>query len=436
MSTRRIKLKVPFITRVEGEASLELNSRDNHIEQLHMRIFEPPRLFEQFLQGKVYSDVPELTARICGICPMAYQLTSILALEKLFNVHVSEPVTQLRRVMNLGEWIQSHALHIHFLALPDFLGFGNALEMAKVHPDVFQRGVKIQGFGNQIMSILGGRSVHPIGLKVGGFEGLPKLEELKALRKSAEEMHTMTESLVLFCASLERPDYSHDFDYVSLQSDHFYPINHGHIVSASGIDIQPEEYAGHFKEHQEEHSTALYSLLNGHNYLVGPLARFNNNFAVLDSDTKSLAKKVGQAGVNTNMFDSIVIRALETYYACREVYRILDAFIPPDEPYVPVVPQAGIASHATEAPRGLIYHRYEIDDKGCVKSCTIIPPTSQNQARIEQDLKDSVYKFGLDRSDEELKYFCEQVIRNYDPCISCSTHFLKFKIRRHSTTQG
>lgn len=430
MSTRKIKLKVPFITRVEGEASLELSARDNHIENLHMRIFEPPRLFEQFLQGKPYYDVPELTARICGICPMAYQLTSILALEKLFNVQVSEPITQLRRVMNFGEWIQSHALHIHFLALPDFLGFTNAIEMAKVHPDVFQRGVKIQGFGNQIMSLLGGRSVHPIGLKVGGFEGLPKLEELKALLKTAEEMHHLTKSLVELCASLDRPDYSHDFDYVSLKSDLIYPINDGQITSASGLSIVPEQYCDHFAEHPESHSTALYSLVNGRNYLVGPLARFNNNFDVLDTDTKSLAKSVGQVGKTQNMFDSIVIRALETYYACREVYRILEELVSPDEPSVEVVPQAGIACHATEAPRGLIYHRYEIDDDGRVKDCTIIPPTSQNQARIEQDLKDSVQKYGLNRSDEELKFFCEQVIRNYDPCISCSTHFLKFKIDR------
>ncbi len=430
MSTRKIKLKVPFITRVEGEASLELSAKDNRIENLHMRIFEPPRLFEQFLQGKPYSDVPELTARICGICPMAYQLTSILALEKLFDVQVSEPVTQLRRVMNLGEWIQSHALHIHFLALPDFLGFANAIEMAKVHPDIFQRGVKIQGFGNQIMSLLGGRSVHPIGLKVGGFEGLPKLDELKELRKTAEEMHYLTESLVKFCASLKRPDFSHDFDYVSLKSDQFYPINFGQIVSASGVNAPPEQYRDHFKEHQEPHSTALYSLVDGHNYLVGPLARFNNNFDVLDTETQQLAKSVGQNGKTQNMFDSIVIRALETFYACREVYRILEELTPPDEPYVSVVPKAGVASHATEAPRGLIYHRYEIDDKGCVKNCTIIPPTSQNQARIEQDLKDSVQTYGLERSDEELKFFCEQVIRNYDPCISCSTHFLKFRIDR------
>lgn len=430
MSTRKIQIKVPFITRVEGEASLELNAKGDKLDKLHMRIFEPPRLFEQFLVGKAYSDVPELTARICGICPMAYQLTSILALEKLFQVKVSEPVTQLRRIMNLAEWIQSHALHIHFLALPDFLGFSNGLEMAKVHSDIFNRGIKIQAFGNRLMSLLGGRSVHPIGLRVGGFEGLPKLDELLSLRGEAQEVRHLAESLVLFCASLERADYSHSFDYVSLKSEEHYPINHGWIASASDINIGAEEYEDYFREHQEPHSTALYSLLHNSDYLVGPLARFNHNFAMLDSDTRQLAFQVGQKGDSQNMFDSILIRALEVHYACREIQRILAEFTPPDRAAEPVNVRPGTACHATEAPRGLIYHRYQVDESGRVKNCTIIPPTSQNQARIERDLRDSVERFGLKHSDEELKLFCEQLIRNYDPCISCSTHFLKLKINR------
>ena len=430
MSTRKIKLKVPFITRLEGEASLELSAKGDRLEKLHMRIFEPPRLFEQFLIGKRYSDVPELSARICGICPMAYQLTSILAMEKLFKVQMSEPVIQLRRVMNLAEWIQSHALHIHFLALPDFLGFSNGLDMAKVHPDIFNRGIKIQAFGNRVMTQLGGRSVHPIGLKVGGFEGLPKLDELKAMQGPAEEIRHLAESLVLFCASLERPDYSHSFDYVSLKSNEHYPINHGWIASASDMNIEVEEYEDYFREYQQPHSTALYSMLHGGDYLVGPLARFNHNFSMLDSDSQKLAIQVGQSGESQNMYDSILIRALEIHYACREIHRILTEFVSPDEPFVPVTPKAGITCHATEAPRGLIYHRYEIDDAGLVKNCTIIPPTSQNQARIERDLWDSVQLYGLEHSDHELKLFCEQLIRNYDPCISCSTHFLKFRINR------
>ncbi|PSW04335.1 Ni/Fe hydrogenase subunit alpha [Photobacterium lipolyticum] len=430
MARRKIRIKVPFITRVEGEASLEFDADDDQIDRLHLKIFEPPRLFEQFLIGKNYIDAPELSARICGICPMAYQLTSILAFEKLFQVEIPEPIAQLRRVMNLGEWIQSHALHIHFLALPDFFGFDNALEMAKHHPDAFKRGVRIQALGNDVMALLGGRSVHPIGLKVGGFERLLAHDELNALKSKAEDTRQLAHELVVFCASLKRPDYSYGFDYVSLKSDNCYPINGGRIASASDLIIDVEDYQDYFKEHQEPHSTALYSMLNGQDYLVGPLARFNNNFAQLDDETRQLAVQVGLDGASLNMFDSIVIRALELHYAINEICRLLDSLYLPDEPSVVVTPRAGDCCHATEAPRGLIYHRYKLDEKGRIINCTIIPPTSQNQARIEQDLKHSVQVYGLEHSDEELKLFCEQVIRNYDPCISCSTHFLKLKVNR------
>ena len=430
MANRKIKVKVPFITRVEGEASLELSAKGNQVEKLQLKIVEPPRFFEQLLVGKNYSDVPELSARICGICPMAYQLTSIFAFEKLFGVPLPEPIMQLRRVMNLAEWIQSHALHIHFLALPDFLGFSNALEMSKLHPELFQRGVRLQGFGNQIMATLGGRSVHPIGLKVGGFESLPDRYKLTDLQKKAVEARQLAEGLVLFCSGLKRGDYPDTFDYVSLKSDNGYPINQGWIASASDLNIDAHAYLDYFKEHQEPHSTALYSTLNGREYLVGPIARFNNNFKQLDKVTQKLAIQAGLSDNCTNMFDSILIRALEVHYACREIEQILDNYTWPEKSCVDYTVKAGVACYATEAPRGLIYHRYELDNKGSVQSCTIIPPTSQNQGRIEKDLRKSVEQFGLEHSDEELTQFCEQVIRNYDPCISCSTHFLKVDIKR------
>ncbi|MBY6196416.1 Ni/Fe hydrogenase subunit alpha [Vibrio hangzhouensis] len=432
MSKRTIHLNVPFITRLEGEASLELDASEGKLEQVHLKIFEPPRLFEQFLVGKRFSDVPELSARICGICPMAYQLTSILAMEKLFNVQVPESIEKLRRIMNLAEWIQSHALHIHFLALPDFLGFNNGLEMAKAHPDIFNRGIQLQAFGNRILALLGGRSVHPIGLRVGGFEALPQLDELLAMQSQAEEARKLSKSLVNYLATLSIPDYPQPFDYVSLKSAHHYPVNQGHIVSASGLDIDSSAYTDHFREHQEPHSTALYSLLDGYDYLVGPLARFNHNFSQLDIDTQQLGKSIGQTGKSKNMYDSILIRALEIHYACQEILTLLTALEIPAKPYIEVTPRAGTTCYATEAPRGLIYHRYQFDEAGKVLACSIIPPTSQNQARIEKDLRNAVPRYGLEHSDQELKQFCEQLIRNYDPCISCSTHFLTFKVNRAS----
>ncbi|OIN04488.1 Ni/Fe hydrogenase subunit alpha [Oceanisphaera psychrotolerans] len=427
---RRISLKVPFVTRLEGEGSLELSARGDSIDKLYLAIFEPPRLFEKFLEGRGYQEVPDLNARICGICPMAYQLTSIQAMEQLFGIELPAPLVQLRKLMNLGEWVQSHALHIHFLAAPDFLGFDHALAMAKQHPEVLKRGMQLQEAGNALMTLLGGRSVHPVGLQVGGFGRLPDMARWDQARRLVEQALPAAEQLVRWTAGLTLPDYSHDFIWVSLTEPDTYAINGGRISSNTGLSLGYEDYAGHFAEHQEPHSTALYSLLDGKDYLVGPLARMNNSFAQLPAEVQALARDCGFSFPNRNMFTSIQARALEIYWALFEARQLLALDCPTGEAYVPVTPRAGECCFCTEAPRGMIYHHYRLDEQGKVLSCSIIPPTSQNQARIEQDLKTSVMRFGLSHSDLELKLFCERLIRNYDPCISCSTHFLQFKIRR------
>lgn len=427
---RRISLKVPFITRLEGEGTLELSARGDCIERLHLAIFEPPRLFEKFLEGRDYQEVPDLNARICGICPMAYQLTSIQAMERLFGINLPAPLVRLRKLMNLGEWVQSHALHIHFLAAPDFLGFDHALAMAKQHPEVLRRGMQLQEAGNALMALLGGRSVHPVGLQVGGFGRLPDGERWNSVYQLVEQALPAAEQLVRWTAGLTLPDYAHDFTWVSLTEPDSYAINGGLITGSNGLSLSHDEYAGHFVEHQEPHSTALYSLLDGKDYLVGPLARMNNSFALLPEEVKTLARACGLDFPSRNMFTSIQARALEIYWALFEASRLLAMGCPSGEARVPVTPIAGECCFCTEAPRGLIYHHYRLDEQGWVLSCTIIPPTSQNQARIEQDLKTSVPRFGLGRSDQELKLFCERLIRNYDPCISCSTHFLQFRMQR------
>ncbi|MBM7457098.1 coenzyme F420-reducing hydrogenase alpha subunit [Oceanisphaera litoralis] len=427
---RKISLKVPFVTRLEGEGSLELSARGDRIDKLHLAIFEPPRLFEKFLEGRGYQEVPDLNARICGICPMAYQLTSIQAMEQLFGITLPTQLVQLRRLMNLGEWVQSHALHIHFLAAPDFLGFDHALAMAKLYPEVLKRGMQLQEAGNALMTLLGGRSVHPVGLQVGGFGRLPDVERWDQVRRLVGQALPAAEQLVRWTAGLTLPDYSHDFTWVSLTEPDAYAINGGRLTSSNGLSLDYDDYADHFAEHQEPHSTALYSLLDGKNYLVGPLARMNNNFGRLPAEVKALAGDCGLDFPSRNMFTSIQARALEIYWALFEASRLLAMDCPTGEASLPVTPRAGECCFCTEAPRGMIYHHYRLDEQGRVLSCTIIPPTSQNQARIEQDLKTSVTRFGLSHSDLELKLFCERLIRNYDPCISCSTHFLQFKIRR------
>lgn len=427
---RRIALKVPFVTRLEGEGSLELNARGDRIDRLHLAIFEPPRLFEKFLEGRGYQEVPDLNARICGICPMAYQLTAIQAMERLFGIALPPPLAQLRLLMNLGEWVQSHALHIHFLAAPDFLGFDHALDMAKVFPEVLKRGMLLQEAGNALMALLGGRSVHPVGLQVGGFGRLPDHERWHEVRGLVKQALPAAEALVRWTAELTLPDYSHDFIWVSLTEPDGYAINGGRITSSHGLSLDYSDYPRHFAEHQEPHSTALYSLLDGQDYLVGPLARMNNSFERLPAEVRALARECGFAFPSRNMFTSIRARALEIYWALFEADRLLAQPCPNGDASLPVTPTAGECCFCTEAPRGMIYHYYRLDEQGRVLSCSIIPPTSQNQARIEQDLRASVTRFGLHHSDQELKLFCERLIRNYDPCISCSTHFLQFRLRR------
>lgn len=428
---RKIKLKVPFITRVEGEGALELSAKGDHIETLYLSIFEPPRLFERFLQGKSYKDVPDLSARICGICPMAYQLTSILAMEQLFAVSLPEPIVKLRELMNLGEWLQSHSLHIHFLAMPDFYGFDSALQMASEHSDLLKRGMQIQEAGNSLMRLLGGRSVHPVGLQVGGFSALPNQAAWDDARTKVDEALIESYGLLQWTSELTIPDYSHSFVSVSLQDETGYPMNGGRIVSSSGLDISAKQYPQHFKEHQVSHSTAFYSLLDGQDYLVGPLARMNHNVQRLPSDMRERARKLGIEFPNQNMFTSIQARALECIWALTCAKNLLQQDCPRGEANVPYTMQPGYCCYATEAPRGLIFHQYQIDEEGKIKSCSIIPPTSQNQGRIEQDLRTSLARYGLDKTDAEIKQFCEQLIRNYDPCISCSTHFLDFTLHRN-----
>ena len=431
MSTgRKINLKVPFITRVEGEGALELSSKGNHIETLHLKIFEPPRLFERFLQGKSYKDVPDLSARICGICPMAYQLTSILAMESLFEVRLPQNLVDLRKLMNLGEWLQSHSLHIHFLAMPDFYGYDSALQMASTHADVLKRGMQIQEAGNTLMRLLGGRSVHPVGLQVGGFSALPTQAAWDNARKQVDDAISAVEALLKWTAELDVPHYDNPFLSVSLKSQTDYAMNEGEIVTSNGLTLSSDQYPDHFKEHQVRHSTAFYSLLDGHDYLVGPLARMINNYDILPSEIKNMANKLGIEFPNHNMFTSIQARALECVWALHSAQQLLHQDCPTGEANVAYTMRPGTCSYSTEAPRGLIYHHYKIDEEGKLENCCIIPPTSQNQARIEQDLRTSILQFGLDKPDIEIKQFCEQLIRNYDPCISCSTHFLDFTMHR------
>ena len=427
---RDIKIEVPVLARVEGEGALELTIRAGEIQDLSLRIYEPPRYFEKFLEGRSYKEVPDTVARICGICPVAYQMSAVQAIEAVFGCTPSPWAQAMRKVMYCGEWLQSHSLHIHMLAAPDFLGFNSVIEMAAEHADTVRRGLALQTLGNDLIKLFGARSVHPVGVRTGGFHHAPAQKKVDEILARLEEALPQAEALVQWCAALELPDDQHEFVSVALRNSEDYAITYGRLVSSAGLDIGIDQFEQHIKEFHEPHSTALHALLHGQPYLVGPLARLNLNQDCLPAAVKAVVQACGIQFPSQNMFHSIVARAIEIVYVIHEAKRLLSDYQLPAQAYVEHDTVAGVGYGCTEAPRGLLWHRYELDSHGDVVHARIVPPTSQNQARIEQDLRQSLQAYGLEHEDAALRLHGEKVIRNYDPCISCATHFLKLKVKR------
>jgi coenzyme F420-reducing hydrogenase alpha subunit len=403
---------------------------DGRVEHVELRIFEPPRFFEALLRGRSFLEAPDITARICGICPVAYQTAAVNALESLCGVEVPEPIHLLRRLLYCGEWIESHALHIYMLHAPDFLGYAGAVELAQDAPKIVERGLALKRTGNEVMTLIGGREIHPINVRVGGFYRAPSRRELRALVEPLERAREAALETVRWTAGFEFPEREVECELVALSHPDDYAIERGRIHSDAGLDISPAEYDEHFEEEHVEHSTALHSRLRERGtYLCGPLARFSLNHDKLSPLALEAANEVGLKAPCRDPFRSIVVRSVELLYACDEALRLIDVYEPPDVPSVPVEPVAGTGYGVSEAPRGLIYHRYRIDAEGTILDAKIVPPTSQNQGAIEDDLRSVVGRYAH-LGDDELRGLCEQTIRNYDPCISCATHFLSLTVER------
>jgi coenzyme F420-reducing hydrogenase alpha subunit len=429
-TTREMKIRVPVLTRVEGEGALEVDVAEGAIKHLALRIYEPPRLFEKFVEGYECNQVIDMVARICGICPVAYQMSAVQAFEGAIGFEPPEWLWDMRRAMYCGEWLQSHALHIHLLAAPDFLGFDSAIAMAADYPDAVRRGLELQTLGNDLIGLFGARSVHPVGVRVGGFYRAPREDEVEPILRRLEAALPDAEALVGWTAGLEFPDDEQTFISVALSRPDVYAIERGNLISGQGLDCEINFYESHFKEHQSPHSTAFHSTLEGRPYLVGPLARLNLNLHQLPEPVRRVMDGCGIQFPSHNMFHSIVARAIETHFSIYEAIRLLKAYRQPEESYIPLQPREGTGFGCTEAPRGILWHRYDVDNQGNVRFARIVPPTSQNQGRIEEDIRLSLEQFGLDNQDDALRLRAEQVIRNYDPCISCATHFLKLDVRR------
>lgn len=423
-------IKVDALARVEGEGAFYVTIRQNAVIQARLHIFEPPRFFEAFLRGRASGEVPDITARICGICPVAYQMSAVHAIEQASGVQVGERLRALRRLIYCGEWIESHTLHVYMLHAPDFLGYPDVMHMAQDYPEIVTRGLRMKKAGNALITLLGGREIHPVNVRVGGFYSVPPKRAWAALLEQLKWGREAALATVRWVAQFPFPAFTRDYEYVALRHEHDYPFNEGRLVSNKGLDIAVEEYEEHFHEEQVAHSTALHSRLKERGaYLVGPLARYNLNFDRLSPLAQEAARTAGLGPTCHNPFQSIIVRSVEILYAFDEALRLIEDYEPPEQPFVEVQPRASTGYACTEAPRGILYHRYVLDDQGLVREATIIPPTSQNQPSIEHDLRDYVAEH-LDLPEEELTLRCEQAIRNYDPCISCATHFLTLHVTR------
>lgn len=428
MATKTIR--VDYLARVEGEGALDLHLKDGRVTSAQLNIFEPPRLFEALLRGRGFAETPDIVARICGICPIAYQMSAVHAIENAFGIRVDGQLRALRRLIYCGEWIESHALHIVMLHAPDFLGFPDAIQMAREHGDAVRRGLALKKTGNELMRLLGGREIHPVNVKVGGFYRIPRRDELAPVTENLQRARDLAVDLVRWVASFDFPEFERDYEFVALRHPDEYPFNEGRLVSSRGIDIDIADFETEFEERHVAHSTALHSVVKRRGaYLVGPMARYALNFDHFPEPVQALAAEAGLGPVCRNPFRSIVVRALEVLYVCEEALRLIAAYQPPEVCAVPVEPRTGIGFGCTEAPRGICWHRYRFDANGTIVEARIVPPTSQNQPSIEEDLT-AVAAASLDQPDDVLRDRCERSIRNYDPCISCSAHFLELSVHR------
>jgi coenzyme F420-reducing hydrogenase alpha subunit len=421
-------IKVDLLTRVEGEGAVQIDMRGDEIVRAEFRIFEPPRFFEALLLGRSYDEAADITSRICGICPVAYQMSAVHAMERAFGVKTDPTIRLLRRLLYCGEWIESHVLHAMLLHAPDYIGFGSAFEMAAAgHEGLVRDALDVKEAGNRIVTVIGGREVHPINVRVGGFHKLPAKPDLMALREELLAALDKAERIVDWTASLDVPDHERDYTLVSLWHPDEYPMNEGRLRSTRGLDCANDAWDAHFEEVQVKHSNAMQARLRVEGeYLVGPMARLALNFDHLSGRARAAADRAGLGPGCRNPFRTITMRMVETLFALEEAIRLIEAYQPGERAAANVAPRKSVGAAATEAPRGTLFHRYEVGADGLIGHAMIVPPTSQNQPAIEADLRTFLPSLA-DRPKDEITHLAEQAIRNYDPCISCATHFLDLR---------
>ena len=423
-------IHIPALARVEGEGALTIRLKNGAISEILLNIYEPPRFFEGFLHGRYFQDVPDITARICGICPVAYQMSSVQALETALQVTISPEIRLLRQLLYCAEYIESHALHIYLLQAPDLVNQESAISLAAEAPDLVKQGLRLKKIGNELLKTIGGRSVHPVNTCVGGFYRWPSEVAIHDLVPELEWARQASIETARWAAMLNYPDFEQNYEFVALNRVEEYAIYDGDILSSKGKRISPLEFEKHYIEAHVPQSNALHShTVDNNTYFVGPLARFNLNYKKLRVIARETATSIGLKPPVRNPYKGLLARAIELVHTCDQAIELASAYHPQGPSHVEFSVHPGEGCGVSEAPRGLLYHRYVVDEQGLVRYARITPPTAQNFAQMEADLW-ALAPTVVKQPQDEASLTCEHLLRSYDPCISCATHFLKLNIER------
>lgn len=428
---RSLKVEVSPVSRVEGHGDLIINVKDRKIEQLIFRIPESPRFFEAMLVGRKYDEPSHITSRICGICSVAHTCASIKATERALNVQPTDQTIDLRKLIYHHENIQSNVLHVYFLAAPDFFGVGSVIPLVETHPEVVNIALRTKKMANDMVRIIGGRAVHPIRTVVGGFTKIPAEEEMMSMRKMLEASYPDLEKSLKVLKTLNIPDFERETEYISISDPVDYALYDGNIKSTDGWEIDDQNYLDKIKEKVVEHSTAKHCWANRDSYMVGALARFNNNYEKLTDNAKNYAEELGLKAPCYNTFMNNIAQFVEIVHSVDDSIRLIDKILEKgldeNKAMVDIEPGSGRGIGVVEAPRGLLIHDYTYDNKGRIEKANLIIPTNMNYGNIEKDMQ-ALVPIIMDKSEEEIRLACEMLIRAYDPCISCSTHFLDVRL--------
>jgi len=422
-----LNIEVSPLPRVEGHGDLVLDIKNKTIEKLQVRIPESPRFFEAMLVGRSYNEPSHITSRICGICSVAHTFTSLKATEAALGVTLNDLILSLRKLVNYGECIQSNCLHVYFLAVPDFLGLGSVIPLVETNPAVVNIAVKMKKIGNELVRVLGGRAVHPITTVVGGFTKLPTTEDLHYLRDMLVSLYPDLETSLKVLKTLKIPEFERETEYICIYDKDEYALYDGDLKSSDGWIIAPQDYLGKISESVVEHSTGKHCRASRDSFMVGSLARTNNNFSQLSDNAKTYAAELGLKTPCYNTFMNNVAQFVELVHCVDDGIKIIDNVLnmglDENKAMVSVKAKAGRGVGIVEAPRGSLIHDYTYDSDGRILKANLIIPTNMNYANIEKDLYKLVPML-MEKTADEIKLGCEMMIRAYDPCISCSTHFL------------